>query len=143
MQLTLSPFCHSLSGSIKKGAGFVIKHRTDTLGHVITYAVRTAPFNPGVPDARHLLFIRLCADLAFDGFPVTDICVPVEEFAGAVMELLSGQRWEDIPERERLSILSQWRDVQQRICRHNNHHLNASDVIQLFRYLQAIGYLND
>ena len=143
MQLILSPFCRSLSGSIKKGTGFVLKRRTDTLGNVLTYAVRTAPFTPGVADARHLLFIRLCADLAYDGFPVTGISLTVEEFVGAVMEMLSGQRWEDIPDHERLPILSQWRDVQHRICRHNNHHLNASDVIQLFRYLQTLGYLDD
>lgn len=142
MQLILSPLCHSLSGSIKKGAGFVLKRRTDALGHVLVYAVRTAPFTPGVSDARHLLFIRLCADLAFDGFPVTGISLPVEEFAGAVMELLSGQRWEDIPDHERLPILSQWRDVQHRICRHNSRQLNASDVIQLCRYLQTLGYLD-
>ncbi len=142
MQLILSPFCRSLTGSLKKGAGFTLKRRTDALGHVIIYAVRTARFTPGIADSRHLLFIRLCADLANGGFPVTGISVPAEEFAGAVMEMLSGQRLDDLPDHERLSVLNQWRNVQQSVCRHNNRLLNASDVIQLYRYLQTLGYLD-
>ena len=78
MEVILSQRCKSLTGSIDVGMGYFIAKRGGRF-----YSVRSAH---SVPPDGHWRFIVSCAELAKQGFMLTDIKVPRDELGKALRE---------------------------------------------------------
>ena len=79
MQVILSNLTLSLTGMLERGTGYHIQQRKNGF-----FAKRNSK-GPVPPDG-HWRFIVLCAELAQNGFPITDILVSRNEVKAALTE---------------------------------------------------------
>lgn len=83
MQIFLSVYCTSLSGSFGRGFGYYIRRVPSRNGSVRFFTQRSKHY---VPADGHWRFILACAELAKNGLHVADINVHWQELADALYE---------------------------------------------------------
>ena len=79
MEIILTKFCKSFTGTISKRHGYAIRQKGMRF-----YGVRNT--RRIVPSDGHLRFIFDCAEMTRSGFLIADIRVPFSEFLEALME---------------------------------------------------------
>lgn len=83
MQIFLSVYCKSLSGSVGRGFGYYIRRVPSRNGSVRFFAQRSKHY---VPADGHWRFILACAELAKNGLHIADINVHWQELQEALEE---------------------------------------------------------